>query len=125
MIMDMARKVLDAVPGCQKAFVSDTPIIKAAKNKFSAAGVKASNGAGIEMANVEDETNTAANECANIASFSINTYEWDPYIGENKAGGTVAIYLSSASQETQPSSAVVLSIRVNKNRRDRPFECTF
>lgn len=70
-----------------------------------------------------------SNICANIASFSINTYEWDSDIEENKAGGTVSINLSSNRQNTQPNSAVVLSIKVDKdndnNIDDPEYECTF
>lgn len=77
----------------------------------------------------EDSMLDKGNVCAKIASFSINTYEWDPYIGENKAGGTVSINLSSDRQNTQPNSAVVLSIKVDKNddkNIDNPvYECTF
>ena len=123
--MEVSRKVLHAVPGCEVPFAANTPIIKAAKQKFTGAGVTAANGVGIKMGN-EGEDSMPSNVCANIASFSINTYEWDPYIGENKAGGTVSINLSSNRQDTQPNSAVVLSIKVDKNSdKNIDYECTF
>jgi hypothetical protein len=123
--MDVSRKVLDAVPGCEVPFAANSAIIKAVKQKFTRTGVKASNEVGIEM-DGDGEDSIPGNVCANIASFSINTYEWDPYIGENKAGGTVSINLSSNKQDTQPNSAVVLSIKVDKNNdKNIDYECTF
>lgn len=91
--MDVSRKVLDAMPGCEEPFAADSAIISAAKQKLGGQdGVSASNGTGIKL---EQGESVPDKLCANIVSFSINTYEWDPYIRENNAGGTASINISS------------------------------
>lgn len=123
--MNVSKQLLDAVPGCN--FSSESAVISAAKKKLGD-GAKTDGGTGIEMGSGGQLNEAQKDLCASMSSFSVNTYSWDSYIDQNKAGGVTSINLSSGKESKQPGEAITLSIKVDEPTEDeskKGYTCMF
>lgn len=111
--------MLTAVVDCDQPFVLDSDVIQASKQKLTDRQATASNGAGIHiLSDQPDLASTAtANACTNVASFSINTYDWDSNVNKLKAGGVTSIHLSSNRSEIKLKGQLSISVKVYPSKK--------
>jgi hypothetical protein len=126
--MDAARSVLDAVTSCEKPFHADSDIISAAKHSFEGGQVNATDGSGISFERMGGDKATPV--CANIASFSVNTYSWDTTVKNSMASGTTSINLSAkgGKDAVQPDRSLLISIYIDSSSdgiSDLDLDCRF
>lgn len=124
--MEAARSVLDAVSSCDKPFNADTDIISAVKHSFDGGEVSAGDGTSFSFA--QTNGNAVDGICANIASFSVNTYSWISDV--SMASGTTSINLSTNGKkdEVQPDRPLLISIKIdpsNDGISDLDLDCSF
>lgn len=125
--MEAARSVLNAVSSCDKPFNADTDIISATKHNFDGGEVSTGDGTSINFAQT-DLNNAVEGICANIASFSVNTYSWNSDV--NMASGTTSINLSSNGKKdtVQPDKPLLISIKIDPSDdsiSDIDLDCSF